>query len=399
MCVAWINRVVIRSAALGLAAGLCLGGCNAVVPPPDNGNGNGNSNANTNDNGNDNSGELSPAVTFPTSLHATRAGKNRFYGAENGGFETLTGIPVEQMGCVKCHEESGMRADGTTIDSATYVPSCADCHADPSNPAANAVTEEICLECHSRQGVEMAALGDVHRDRGFDCTDCHSKREMHGDGTAYMSFLEDGVTDADCENCHKEGGIAGVVPTNTAHSIHSEKLDCAACHVQSVSTCYNCHLETIVAGAGKRFFGPPRTGFKMLMNYKGKVTTATFQALVNKGKSFYVIAPFFGHSIGSSPACDDCHDSPALNEYNDTGTITVTRWDAGQKTLIGPTGVIPIPPDWQTAIKMDFLDYTGDPADPNTDASLWTFLKTGADMTQMPFGSPLTDEQMQKLSQ
>ena len=42
--------------------------------------------------------QLSPAETFPTSLHGTRPGKAHFYSAKHGGLEQLTGIPMQQTG-------------------------------------------------------------------------------------------------------------------------------------------------------------------------------------------------------------------------------------------------------------------------------------------------------------
>jgi hypothetical protein len=44
------------------------------------------------------------------------------------------------------------------------------------------------------------------------------------------------------------------------------------------------------------------------------------------------------------------------------------------------------------------VTFTGDPTSPpSRDPSLWTFLKSGADMVDMPYGEPLTEEQMEAL--
>ncbi len=87
-----------------------------------------------------------------------------------------------------------------------------------------------------------------------------------------------------------------------------------------------------------------------------------------------------------------------INEYVQTGKITVTRWDDGTKMLDGPRGVIPIPPDWKEALQFDFVTYIGDlTAPPSRDPSLWRFLKSGPDMVDMPYGEPLTEEQMEAL--
>jgi hypothetical protein len=47
--------------------------------------------------------------TFPTSLHGTRFGKLTLYSERHGGLETLTNIPIEQLGggmCLKCYGET-----------------------------------------------------------------------------------------------------------------------------------------------------------------------------------------------------------------------------------------------------------------------------------------------------
>jgi hypothetical protein len=328
----------------------------------------------------------SPA-NFETSLHATRQGKATFYSKENGGFETLTNVPMSDLPCQQCHAQT--YADGTPVNAAAYEPGCKDCHAQVGDKP----SQEVCLGCHSRQGFEIGNFSDVHREMGFECTSCHTQREMHGDRTQYSSMLEPGAMDAKCENCHT------TLVDNTYHNIHQENVDCIVCHSQSLTTCYNCHFESEVAGGGKRFFAPPRTDFELLINRNGKVYAATMQTLVYQGKSFVAIAPFGSHTISKEArsACSDCHNNAALQEYAETGKITVTRWDDEEGKLIGPRGIIPLPPDWQEALQFDFLDYTGDPANPETDATKWIFLKHGADLMQMLFSEPLTDEQMEKL--
>ena len=346
---------------------------------------------------------------FPTSLHGSRPGKATFYSAPDG-FQSLTNVPMDSLACAQCH--GATYADGTPVVHATYTPGCLDCHRDPSRPNAYPVTEQICLGCHSRQGAEQSRFADVHREAGMDCIDCHTQREMHGDGVAYASFLSPGASDAKCSNCHFQGGSAPPPASNAYHNTHASTLDCSACHVRSVSTCYNCHFETEVATDLKRFFNQsPRTGFRLLVNFEGKVQSGTFMALSYEGHTFAVVAPFHGHSITKTGiTCAECHlggsgggGNPILQEYVDSSQMTVTRWDAaatGADRLVGPTGVIPVPPDWQAAFKIDFLTYNGLPTDPiNGPANLpnWGFLKTGADGKHMPFGTPLTTDQMNSL--
>jgi hypothetical protein len=344
---------------------------------------------------------------FPISLHGQRNGKETFYSAPDG-FGTLTGIPFSELGCRKCH--AATYANGTPVTASRYSPGCLDCHVDPSRPTDHPVTDAICLGCHGRQGAEQQLFSDVHRAAGMACMDCHTVREMHGDGKVYPTFLAEGASDADCDRCHVAGGTAAPPGENLFHQLHLNDLHCSACHVRSVSTCYNCHFETEVQQDKKRFFAQaPRTGFKMLMNFRGKVHTATFQALSYQGKTFVTVAPFFGHSVTREGiACAECHPlststSTALVEYMTTGKITVTSWDptkTGAERLVGPTGVIPVPPDWKTAMKFAFLQYKGATSDPISGPNnlpLWDFLKGEADGAHAPVGQPLTAEQLAKM--
>ena len=333
---------------------------------------------------------LSATDTFPTSLHATRPGKDFWYKTANGGFESLTGVPMSTLPCEGCHNSTA-RPDGSVIEASTYVPSCADCHI---LPGADTVAQETCIGCHSRQG-NAHQFEDFHRDTlGFTCMSCHSLREMHGDGNSYDAMWSEGAIDTKCENCHT------TLASNTYHDTHAETVDCSGCHTLTVVTCNNCHLESMVEGKVKRFYSPPATGFQYLVRKKstGKVTTGSMQSLTYEGNSFYAIGPFQGHTIvKNAKVCGDCHGNAAVTQYFNDGEITVTEWDDVAGTLNGPTGVIPVPPDWATAFQLDFVDYLGDPTSGVTDPDAWVFLKHGADGTQMMFADPLTAEQMNKL--
>jgi hypothetical protein len=326
---------------------------------------------------------------FATSLHGTRQGKFTWYGGTNGGMESLTGIPMSQLGCHKCHP--GTYANGDAVNPATYQPGCIDCH---NFTQGTAVADDICLKCHSRQKTERT-LGyqDVHVLKGFKCTSCHTKKEMHGDGKSYAAMLEPGATEVTCEKCHTS------LPSNTSHSLHQTKVQCTACHVKSVISCYNCHIESWVEGGIRRHYGAQRD-FIFLVNREGtgKVYPASFQTASYSGKTFLAIAPFTPHTVmKEGRACSECHNNAAIKEYDQTGKITVTKWDTTQKKIISPTGVIPITPDWQQALQIDFLDYTGDPKSATTDPTKWVFLKSTADGQQMLYAQPLTAEQLGKL--
>jgi uncharacterized protein (TIGR03382 family) len=340
-------------------------------------------------------GPLTPEETFPTSLHGSRPGKAHFYSEKHGGFEQLTGVPMSDLPCASCH--AATKADGTPIDNATYKPDCADCHKQPGDK----VADSTCLGCHSRQGLERKTFtADVHVTKGFTCMSCHSKREMHGDGTSYVSQLQQGAMDTKCQNCHQ-----GFKNKNEAHEVHMKSLDCGTCHTQAVVSCNNCHFDSQVAGGGRRFNGPPMTDFTFLLRRLGgegggKIHTATMQTLIHKDKTFVVLAPYSAHSVTKKArACGDCHDNANIRAYTATGKMAVTQWDAAANKLKGITGVVPVPPDWQTALTFDFVTYTGNAADPLTDPNAWAFAKSGTDLRQMLFAQPLTNEQIEKLKQ
>jgi len=340
-------------------------------------------------------GLLQSPAYFPTSLHATRQGKITAYSAENGGAELITGIPMSELPCLKCHP--GTYADGTEVDPAAYEPGCRDCHAQTGDTP----PQEQCLKCHSRQRLEMR-LGyrDVHREAGMSCLDCHNQADLHGDGTRYASFLEPGAVHISCEDCHLDGE-APAPPASAPHSLHGERLDCTACHTQSVVTCFNCHFESIAEAHVKRMYSWV-SGYQLLLNRrleegKTKVYAGTFMAVTYQDKSFYVLAPYRAHTIQKEGrGCDECHANDNLRQYEESGTMTLTRWDPERKGILMPRGVIPVPPNWQEALLIDFVTYTGDLAAP-TDPEKWEFLKRGADVMQLYYAEPLTEEQMQKL--
>lgn len=323
------------------------------------------------------------------SLHATRQGKATFYSADNGGFGALTGLAIESLWCQKCHGNS--RADGTPIHSNIYQPDCSDCHITPGD----AVAEAVCLKCHDRRRIERTHFSDVHRDRGMTCMDCHTTREMYGDGTPYQSMMEPGAMDATCEACHAE------VPDTTSHYLHSSRVHCSACHAQAVVACYNCHFQRDAGG------GSPTTHVRTILREfmflardatTGQVHTATMVPLVWEDSSFVLITPYASHTItAKGRPCDVCHYSDAVQEYRESGQITVTRWDTDESELILPRGVIPIPPDWREAMQFDFIQYLRHPALPEDDPGQWAFLKSGADLMQMMYAEPLNTEQMKRL--
>jgi len=330
---------------------------------------------------------------FGTSLHKTRAGKDYWYAAENGGFEAYTNVPIEDLGCVECHGPTDASGDPYPDP---YTPDCGDCHDASFN-----VSQDQCLSCHGRQATEAMVLGysDVHRDMGMVCWDCHTSADVHGSSTVYQSMLEPGAVEADCENCHTTQS-----PEHADYDPHDGALHCTSCHAQTVISCYNCHFESQVDSHVKRAMQPLHD-FVLLVNRTkdGKVYPATFQSLTYEGSAFAAFGPFTSHTITGEGArtCGECHhnygaSNAAIAEYNETGQIRFTEWDDDTKTLSWVHGVVPLPTDYETSFKMDFLTYTGATTDPPPgDANLWTGIgKDTWDGHQLFFATPLTEAQM-----
>ena len=168
---------------------------------------------------------------------------------ENGGFETLTGVPIEGLGCVECHDANDANGDPYT---GTYTPDCVDCHATNSGTP-GPVTQDDCLGCHGREKIIVQlGVSDVHRDASTStvCWDCHGTTEMHGDGTAYTSMFDPMEPfQLIVSNCH----VMSLLEPRT-NDAHNEALHCSSCHMQTNLSCYNCHFESQVEEQ-KRAFG------------------------------------------------------------------------------------------------------------------------------------------------
>lgn len=341
---------------------------------------------------------------FNTSLHKTRAGKYFWYSAANGGFEGLTGVPGTHpnLECEGCH--GATNADGQAY-TGTYSPSCIDCH--PSNSAFNpdSLKEAQCKSCHSRQNTEIS-LGytDVHRAANMKCWDCHGTEDMHGDGVQYNSMLQPGAMKTDCQQsgCH-----VTLTAAHAGYDPHQGKLHCNSCHAKSAITCYNCHFDSQVEHHLKR----PRQQMKdfvFLVNRvkDNKVGVGSMQSLTYQGnKSFYAIGVYSSHTIVKTGArtCTDCHANfggsiPAITEFNTTGAIKFATWNPADSTMSNLKGVIPIPNNYQTSFKMDFLKYMGSTGDPVAPSKNWIPIgEDVADGAHMQYTNPLTYQQMQKL--
>ena len=263
---------------------------------------------------------------FLSSLHHTTEGMRHWYSKENGGVEIISGIPYDEIGCKNCHAEG-----------------CDRCHKiEREGRVAYSVEaakkQSVCLSCHGRARsmikIDKAAQQeDLHFAQGMTCMDCHSAREIHGDGNEYISLKQPGAMDTRCENCHVD------VEETTAHTIHNGKLDCQACHVRHVVSCANCHIDTFVKSGKKKAI--KLSEWMFLLNYQGKVTSANMQTFVAGGnKTFLMFAPHMSHSImNRGRACEACHGTANVNQVKN-GKVILTWFDDGKVQNL--KGVIPV---------------------------------------------------------
>jgi len=311
---------------------------------------------------------------FLKSLHYTTGGMAYWYDKANGGLETLTGIPYAspKLDCLNCH-----------------VKSCDACHktseGQKSFYTVKAANQETCLKCHKREMTVMkidkdARQEDVHFARHMQCRDCHTARDAHGDGNTYNSMKQSGAQDARCENCHKS------IPESTSHQVHKDRLECKACHVRHVVSCSNCHIETLVTD--RKRVDIKLSGWMFLMNYNGKVTSATTQTYVAPGnRTFIMFAPQNSHSImKQGRKCGDCHGTEIVKQVQQ-GSIKLT-WieNNGVRNV---KGVIPVVDG--VAYECVYQDYKNGKWIPIENAPAPLKHYAG-------YGTPLTKEQLNKLA-
>ncbi len=313
--------------------------------------------------------------SFLNSLHFTAKGMGFWYSKEQGGLELITGVPYAKLGCQNCH-----------------VTGCDRCHRSETGKLMSytvkaAQNQAMCLKCHAREQAMMtidlrSKQEDVHLAKGMNCSDCHSKREMHGDGIEYTSLKEPGAMDTQCEKCH-----TALKPTD-AHTVHEGKLDCKACHVRHVVSCTNCHFDHMVKTGERKAI--PVDGWVFLMNYRGKVSSASMQTfLVRPNKTFLMFAPHMSHSImKEGRKCNDCHGAKQMQQALKEKKMKLTWLEDGK--VVNSKAVIPV----AQGVKYEcaYLDLKD---------GKWEPVKDPAEpiVQFAAFGEPLRKEQLEALAQ
>jgi len=313
---------------------------------------------------------------FLTSLHFTAEGMRYWYSKEQGGLEKVSGIPYTELACRNCH-----------------VAGCDSCHKVESKEkdtpvlaysVESARSQNMCLKCHGREAAMMKVnekqqQQDVHVLQGMQCVDCHSTREMHGDGVEYISMKQPGAMTTRCENCHED-----IQPTE-AHTVHGGKLDCKACHLRHVVSCMNCHFDTMVKEGVRKAM--PVSGWLFLMNYEGKVTAASTQSFVAKGKTFLMFAPHMSHAVmKEGRACDGCHGTEAMQQAKE-GKVRLTWLENEQ--VVNLKAVIPV---------VDSVDYVCTYHDFKD--GKWPLINQPPEPGRqyVGYGKPLNEQQLQSLN-
>ncbi len=263
---------------------------------------------------------------FEKSLHYTANGLRYWYSKEQGGMEILTNTPAEEVNCTKCHIESCDQCHIKEIDGKKIY------------SLQSAKSEQACRDCHGYGGIQKDEKGneipitDVHFKAGMKCMDCHTNREIHGDGIEYNSAADEGALDVKCENCHSE------LSKNMSHNLHSKNIACMACHVAERPSCHNCHFDTRIKD--KKSYSFEFKNLHFLVNQKGKVTLATMLSFVYKNKTMISFGPKFVHNVKKEGrGCKECHNADLLREVRENKLVLATYENDKMSNV---EGIIPV---------------------------------------------------------
>ncbi|MBI9071593.1 MAG: hypothetical protein JEY94_08335 [Melioribacteraceae bacterium] len=209
------------------------------------------------------------------SIHREGSGQKSMvsqrYGAGNGldAFESLPHDLKEgyDANCAKCHGTcgdchivrpkaggGGLKSGHAFIRTPDMVNTCVTCHVSRGG--------------HAYLGVASGTVPDVHLTKaGYNCLDCHSQNEVHGDGK-YVDQRYKMSLKPECEDCH-----SNLEEANNYHKTHLSTFNCQTCHSQDYNNCGSCHipglpeegaLAKVSGGVGARIAS--YQGFKIGMN-------------------------------------------------------------------------------------------------------------------------------------
>lgn len=322
---------------------------------------------------------------FATSLHKTTEGMRYWY-EEEGGFGMVTKIPYNKLGCKNCHTES-----------------CASCHGETIKEGEkqrvlysleHAQKNETCLKCHLRAKKTFAMdkdknSVDIHISAGLGCYNCHSGGDVHGYEKEVHSMRDEGAVKADCMNCHLEKSEdAPKFDTRVPeHKQHAQNIHCNACHVSSSLACVNCHFSKFIETKKKKGNFMVTKDWLFLINYEGKVTSATAMTLVYNDEKFIVYAPYFTHSVTTrGRKCNDCHGTKEMKTLAMGKKIKMISYKNNEIKFA--KGLFPIIPD-----KLEWMFF-------DKKNGKWVPLKKGKKpgIQMVGYGEAITKDQIKKLA-
>ncbi|MGB8952269.1 MAG: hypothetical protein WCC06_06345 [Candidatus Aminicenantales bacterium] len=309
---------------------------------------------------------------YEHSLHFTNKGLEYWYSKEQGGLERLTGIPFSETPCAKCH-----------------VRTCDACHKQEINGKAKyslepVRTQDVCQNCHQIEALEMARKNpedpavDVHFKNGMKCMDCHTAREIHGDGTPYNSMQQPGAMDVRCEECH------GTLSRCASHTVHGDKVDCNACHLRDLLSCYNCHIDTRMRDG--KSVSIPLNNLLFLINHDGQVTLGDLHTFVYQNKTMITFAASFPHWVmKEGRKCEECHDTPIIKDIQKNKFYPVVFENGELKNV---SGIVPV----LDGMKWNFIYL-------NYENGRWVPIPNpeGPLINYAGYSQPLTPEQFRRL--
>jgi hypothetical protein len=311
-----------------------------------------------------------PGEIFGTSLHHTSQGIAYWYGEKQGGLGSLTGLPITEFGCTRCH-----------------IDSCETCHLKEEGGArtlsgAQARSPKTCGKCHGFADVAATrargGVVDVHFEKGMSCMDCHTTGDVHGNGKAYNSMREEGAIEARCDKCHEK------LTATPSHTVHGAALSCETCHVREMPSCHNCHVETRLRD--KKSVAMPLSNVIFLVNQGGKVRPGICLTFTYKNKTLVEFAASFKHTVlKQGRTCKECHATSIVADIR-AGSFSPGKYENGEYRSV--SGVVPV----VDGMKWPFVFFNREDGKwiPNPDAAPPVIHYSG-------YSSPLTPEQFKKL--
>ncbi len=144
--------------------------------------------------------------------------------------------------------------DGYNTNCGKCHATCGDCHVNRPKAGGGGLYQahnffktpnlvDHCTTCHTSRGghayfgVGQGTVPDVHLTQaGFNCMNCHTKHEIHGDGNLYDQRYKYPELPK-CTNCH-----SNINSSNQFHTAHMNTFSCYTCHSQDYNNCGSCHI-------------------------------------------------------------------------------------------------------------------------------------------------------------